>query len=279
MMVYEHEIPSKSKLYFGSSAKKKRELESIGSEFLYQNGFEEIVTPLLSYHQHQGFADSKQLIKLKDENNFELTLRADSTIDVVRIITKRLGRTTNHKKWFYIQPVVTYPTVEHHQLGAEVIDGKFEDLLCLSMDLMQKLGKKPLLQVSNIVIPNLLNAKYGISLELLKLMEIESLQAINYPWLKGLIRLQRVEEVDALLAQLPDDIAQELLKLKQSVSKCAYENIVLSPLYYAKMQYYEGLTFRAFEQNSVLIRGGEYIDENIKAAGFTIYLDEILKDF
>jgi ATP phosphoribosyltransferase regulatory subunit HisZ len=89
-MIFEHEIPTGSKLYFGQSAKRKRELEGDASEFLQNEGFEEIVTPNLSYSQHQSIDDSKELITLSDESNNTVALRADSTLDVVRIITKRL---------------------------------------------------------------------------------------------------------------------------------------------------------------------------------------------
>ena len=127
-MVYEHEIPSGSKLYFGESAKIKREIEFVSAELLDNLGFAEIVTPLFSYHQHESFDDKKPLLKLNDEQNHEVTLRADSTADVVRIVTKRLGRSTESKKWFYIQPTVTFPTKEQYQIGAEVIDGSFEEI-------------------------------------------------------------------------------------------------------------------------------------------------------
>ena len=45
-MIFEHEIPSKSKLYFGECAKVKRDIESVCASTMYENGFEEIVTPL-----------------------------------------------------------------------------------------------------------------------------------------------------------------------------------------------------------------------------------------
>jgi len=50
-MIFEHEIPSGSRLYFGKSAKLKREIEYVASQTLDGLGFEEIVTPLFSYHQ------------------------------------------------------------------------------------------------------------------------------------------------------------------------------------------------------------------------------------
>ena len=104
-MIHEHEIPSGSKIYFGQLAKKKRDLENKASEFLESCGFEQIVTPNFSYQTHQSIDDTTKLIKINDGENNSITLRADSTLDVVRLITKRLGRTTMHKKWFYIQPI------------------------------------------------------------------------------------------------------------------------------------------------------------------------------
>ena len=107
-MIFEHEIPKGSRLYFGKTAKLKRELENKISDILYENNFEEIVSPNFSYSQHQSITDEKKLINFSDVQNNQVSLRADSTLDVVRIITKRLGRTTTHKKWFYVQPVFSY---------------------------------------------------------------------------------------------------------------------------------------------------------------------------
>ena len=47
-MILEHEIPVGSKLYFGNTAKIKRKIESVASDILDKNGFEEIVTPFFS---------------------------------------------------------------------------------------------------------------------------------------------------------------------------------------------------------------------------------------
>ncbi|WP_457745166.1 ATP phosphoribosyltransferase regulatory subunit, partial [Sulfurimonas sp.] len=79
-MILEHEIPNGSKLYFGDSAKVKRKIENVASELLSESGFEEIVTPIFSYHQHKSIADEKELIRMNDEKNNSLSLRADSTI-------------------------------------------------------------------------------------------------------------------------------------------------------------------------------------------------------
>ena len=276
-MIFEHEIPSGSRLYFGQSAKIKREIESIASETLYGLGFEEIVTPLFSYHQHECFDDQKPLIRLNDEENHEVTLRADSTADVVRIVTKRLGRSTESKKWFYIQPTVTFPTKEQYQIGAEVIDGSFEKIAKTTTTLLKQIGSEPVMQIANIRIPHLLNEKYGLSLEVLKSMHVEQIMGADLPWIEQLVRLHHVNDLNDL-SVFPDDIKAELEKIKEAAQKVAYSNMVISPLYYAKMRYYDSLTFRMFENNSLLAMGGIYTIDGVEAAGFALYTDECISN-
>ena len=45
-MIFEHEIPEGSRLYFAGTAKTKRLIEAKASELLSASGIEEIVTPL-----------------------------------------------------------------------------------------------------------------------------------------------------------------------------------------------------------------------------------------
>lgn len=274
-MIFEHEIPSGSRLYFGQSAKIKREIESIASETLDSLGFEEIVTPLFSYHQHECFNDQKPLVRLNDEENHEVTLRADSTADVVRIVTKRLGRSTESKKWFYIQPTVTFPTKEQYQIGAEVIDGSFEEIAETTTTLLAQIGSEPVMQIANIRIPHLLNEKYGLSLDVLKAMNIEQIMASDLPWIEQLVRINSVNDLNDL-SLFPDDIKAELEKIKEATQKVAYSNMVISPLFYAKMRYYDSLTFRMFEGNSLLAMGGIYTIDGVEAAGFALYTDECI---
>jgi histidyl-tRNA synthetase len=272
-MVYEHEIPSGSKLYFGESAKIKREIEFVSAELLDNLGFAEIVTPLFSYHQQVSFDDKKPLLKLNDEQNHEVTLRADSTADVVRIVTKRLGRSTASKKWFYIQPTVTFPTKEQYQIGAEVIDGSFEEIAKTTIMLLDEMDAKPVMQIANIRIPHLLNEKYGVSLDVLKSMHVEQIMATDLPWIEQLVRVNAVSDLDDLSA-FPSDIKAELEKIKEATQAVKYENMVISPLFYAKMRYYDSLTFRMFEENALLAMGGIYTIDGVEAAGFALYTDE-----
>lgn len=68
-------------------------------------------------------------------------------MDVVRIITKRLGRTTSHKKWFYIQPIFTYPSNEEYQIGCEWIGhDNICDIINLNVEILKQLNINPVLQ-------------------------------------------------------------------------------------------------------------------------------------
>jgi len=274
-VIFEHDIPSKSRLYFGQCARIKREIEAVCADLLYSRGYEEIVTPLFSYHQHISFEDEKPLLHLHDEHNHTVTLRADSTADVVRIVTKRIGRTANSKRWFYIQPALSYPTKEQYQVGAELIDGSFDEVVNIASSLLKILELDALLQISNMRIPLLLNKNYGINLKLLYDTNIESILKIDKPWISKLIKIHNPKDLDDL-SGIPKDIQSELLLMKEVISKIEYTPIIIAPLYYAKMRYYGSLTFRMFQDNELLVRGGDYSIEDVNASGFALYIDECI---
>jgi histidyl-tRNA synthetase len=275
-MIFEHEIPAGSRLYFGESARIKRDLEYKASLILQSLGYEEMVTPLFSYHQQDSFSNNKDLIRLNDTKNYEVSLRADSTTDVMRIATKRLGRSVDLKKWFYIQPVYNYPTKERYQIGAEVIHGDFANIFNTVIKILDSFDIDVSFQIANIAIPHILNQNYKIPLEYLKSMEIEKLLAFDYDWLGRLISIQNIEDLDDL-SIYPEDIALQLQKIKNVSKKIEHQDLIISPLYYAKLRYYDSLLLRAFDGNRVFSTGGEYKIENISACGFAIESDACIE--
>jgi len=276
-MILEHEIPNGTKLYFGQSARVKRHIETVASEILYKNGFEEIVTPIFSYHQHLSIADEKELIKINDSKNNSLSLRADSTIDVVRIIEKRLGLNNEQKKWFYIQPVLRFPTEEQYQVGVEFMgETKLSSVLNLGIKIFEKLEVKPLIQISNIKIPKILVKMFDeLSIDDFKHVNIDKFIGLNVEWLTKLVYLQYVEQIDEVIDMVPDEIKAELLKMKDLCTQTSCTNTVLAPMYYAKMLYYDELFFRCILTNEVYARGGRYKNEELTSVGFAIYTDTI----
>jgi len=276
-MIDEHEIPIGSRLYFGKSAKLKREIEAVSSELLEENGFEEIVTPFFSYHQHQSL-NEKEIIRFSDEQNNLVSLRADSTLDVVRLMTKRLGRSTKQNKWFYIQPVFRYPSIEINQIGAEFIGN---DDLSTSIGICEKVFKKfdlnPLVHISNIKIPKLIATELNLDLDIFEKAELQKILSLDIDWLEKLACLQKPEDMDEVIVISPKNIKIELEKMKSLYEKLEYKNVHFSPLYYVNMRYYDELFFRFIEKNSTLAKGGSYESEGLESTGFGLYTDVLIE--
>ena len=279
-MILEHEIPNGTKLYFGNSAKVKRHIENVASEILDANGYEEIVTPIFSYHQHLSIADQRELIRVNDAKNNALSLRADSTIDVVRIIEKRLGKNTAQKKWFYIQPVVTYPTTEQYQVGVEYMgETKLSSVASLALNIFERLEVQPLMQISNIKIPELLVEMFeSLTIDDFRHINIDKFISLKQEWLTKLVYLQYVEQIDEVMAIAPQVITNELQKMKDLCSEMECKNTVLAPMYYAKMLYYDELFFRCIAGNEVFARGGRYKNADLTSVGFAIYTDALCEE-
>ena len=274
-MIFEHEIPSGSKLYFGKSAKLKRQIESICSQYLESKGFNEIVTPLFSYHQQESFLDSRVLVRLNDSKNYEVSLRADSTVDVVRIVTKRLNRSEEIKRWFYIQPIFAFPTHEQYQVGAEIISGGLEEVANLSIELLTKLEVDFNFQVANMAIAHILVNRYGFELDDIISINLEKILNSKYEWIEPLVEVNRIEDLSNL-SIYPQDIRAELNRVKEAIKDVKTDNILISPLYYAPMRYYKSLVFRAFKGTKLYSTGGIYSIKEVDGAGFAIYTDDII---
>ena len=276
-MIFEHEIPEGSKLYFAATAATKRFIENKAAALLSEAGFEEIITPLFSYHQHQSICDERELIRLSDSENHSMSLRADSTIDVVRILGKRLGGNTEHKKWFYIQPVYRYPSIEQYQIGVEILgEPNLAVALKQATTIFKSLKIQPLLQISNINIPRILSETLGLELDDFRHVNIEKFLSLQIDWLRELVYLEKFEQIEALLTTAPEEICVELRKIQALCAGLEYPNVVIAPLYYAKMLYYDELFFRVIEENEVFAMGGRYKDEETVSVGFAIYTDALI---
>jgi histidyl-tRNA synthetase len=276
-VIYEHEIPKGSKLYFGDSAKIKRKIEQVASEILYKENFEEIVTPFFSLHQHNSISE-KELIRFSNIDNQLLSLRADSTLDVVRLVTRRLGRTTNKKRWFYIQPVFRYPSDEVYQIGGEFI-GEPNIKLCIDSisKILANFNLKPLLFISNVKIPKIISQILDIPFEDFENSDLEKVLSINVDWLIKLIRIKNEKDIDEVVDIVPKELKSELLKLRDLSLSISYENKVIEPLFYSKMRYYDSLFFGFLDGNHILASGGNYTFEKEESSGFGIYSDDLIE--
>jgi histidyl-tRNA synthetase len=272
-MIEEYEIPRGSKLYFGESARKKRAIENRAAEIFAQNGFEEIVTPLFSYHQ----TASKDLITFSDADNYSAALRRDSALEVSRLILKRLGRATEHRKWFYIQPIYRYPTTEINQIGAEAIGANDAVMLIrLCAKILEETGVKVILQIGSISLLKKLQKLLKIDEQILIRHEIHKLLDRSEEWIKPLLELSDAEQLKGLSGIIPDEIKGELKRLKEIALECSDFKTVLSPFYYADMEYYDEIYFRFLLNKKQVAMGGGYESGEGRAAGFAIYTDTLL---
>lgn len=277
-MIFEHEIPNGSRLYFGELARKKRYLENTVATFFINNDFEEILTPNFSYSQHQSIANDRQLIKISDTSNNQVALRADSTLDVVRIISKRLGRTTSHKKWFYIQPTFSYPSTETYQMGCEWIEyDNISDVINLNAKILNELKVDAMVQIANVKIPTLISKYLNIDINLFKNGEIGELLKLDIQWLTQLLYVSTANQLAQVIEAVPEIMKDELKKLVDIAYSIKYDNITVSPLYYGAWKYYDDVYYRVIKDNLTLAKGGGYQSNGICSLGFALYTDNLIK--
>lgn len=276
-MILEHDIPQGSKLHFGSSARLKRKIENIACEVFYKNNFDEILTPSFMYLEHQKNFSNRNIIRLSSQNNHQISLRYDTTIDAIRIITKRLARSTNQKKWFYIQPVFSYPTNEIHQIGAECLDIQdMPKMLCLALELMKSFKINPILQISNVKILCLCANELNKSIEEFQKLQVQEILEAGF-YMADLLKIQSKKDLESFIKISPEFLKSELEKLLDSASYCDYEKIIFSPLEFTPIYYYNDLVFRMFEGNHTFLLGGKYKIENTESCGFGIYTDDVVE--
>lgn len=276
-IVYEHEIPDGSKLYFGKSAKIKRKIENLASDILIDNGFSEILTPYFSYHQHLS-VNPLNLLRFSDKNNHEISLRADSTVDVVRITTRRI-KSENTKKWFYIQPVFKYPSNEIYQIGAEIIDSnKLLECINIAKELFCKLDIFPYLQISNIEIPKIICQLLNLPIDVFENGRLEIILDLNLKWLNKLAVIKMPSDIDQVISISPSELKEPLKSLKELADSSQWKKKIYAPLYYSKMRYYDKLFFRFLCNNSILSSGGSYEIDGKISVGFAIFSDALIEN-
>jgi len=268
-MIFAHDIPDGAKLYFGKKAKIKREIEHIASEVFENEEYEEIVSPYFSYHQLEAL-DEKELIRFTDLENRTLALRGDSSIDIIRIVLKRLK--SEAKKWFYIQPVFRAPSTEIYQIGAEWLEGNLSDVLKTNINILRRVDKNYPLIISHIKIPKSVCEITGLELEDIKKMRIDKFKE---PWLVDLLNITKIDDLKG--KKFPDSINVYLEEMVEIAKSVDYDTI-LAPLYVANLRYYTGVFYRFIHKNDVIAKGGEYEVEGIRSVGFSIYTDNLLKD-
>lgn len=276
-VILEHELPQGSKLYFDASAKLKRNIESCAIKAFYENDYREIVTPTFTFLAHHGDIFNRGLVRLNSESNHQIGLRHDTTFEAMRIVSKHIAKSSEHKKWFYIQPVYSYPTTEIHQIGAEHLGGdSLSPVMCLGAYILQELGLSPYLQISNMNIPLLCAKHENLDMNIFTSQNIGKLLELK-GYVADLVHIKTKQDVQKALKTMPTFLHIELERLLECASYCEYEKSIFSPLAVSPTSYYGDLFFRMFLDNATLLQGGKYSVDGQNSCGFAIYTDEVVE--
>ncbi len=272
-MILDYEIPQGSNIYFSSSARLKRDIECLAVNVFYENGFDEIATPLFSFVNDEVKSNA---IRMSADNNKQMILRNDNTIDVIKIINHHLGDNIS-KKWFYIQSAFSYPSNEISQIGAEYLDEhSSSSMICIAVDIFSKLALNPILQISNMNIPRLCAKESGLDIDIFANMRIDKILQVE-SYFTPLLEIQTKSDLESYIPKAPRFLKDELKTLLECASYCYYENTLFSPLYYSSIGYYDNLFFRMFIDNKIFLLGGKYEIDKIHSCGFAIYTNEVVE--
>jgi len=268
-MIFGHDIPEGSRLYFGKSAKLKRELESRASEIFYKYNFSEILTPAFSYQEHQMVEDKNSLIRINNEANDSVVLRNDTSLDVVRLLSKRVS--TDLKRWFYIEPIFRYPTTELYQIGAEILDTKdIVEAINIAKDILNQFGLSYHIEIANVNIPKLISKELNINISLINDKNFLYIKSLNIDWLTNLLEASKFQDINMEI--MPMYIVEEVAKFS------SFENSFISPLFHSNLLYYQDLVFRFFVDNETIATGGRYLSNDREIVGFALFLDNIIQN-
>ncbi|MSN96147.1 ATP phosphoribosyltransferase regulatory subunit [Campylobacter sp. FMV-PI01] len=273
----EHEIPDGSRLYFAKSADLKREIENSLANTLKKYDFTEIVTPYFSYHQ-QLSVSSSEILSFSDSTNHTISLRADSTVDVVRIVLRRI-KDRNLKRIFYIQPVFKYPNSEFYQIGAEMIaEPNLNVGLEICLKFFEEFNIKSSLQISNIEIPKIICEILDISIDVFEKGDLSEILSTKHKWLRDLARVGSMDDLKKIINLVPQDLKKPLQDVLNLALKSGVKDSKFALLYYSKMRYYDSLFFRFLSGNSVLCSGGNYEIDSLKSCGFAVMSDCVIEN-
>jgi len=78
------------------------------------------------------------------------------------------------------------------------------------------------------------------------------------------------------LISFPKDLQLELKKILDIAKNIDCKKLLITPLYYAPMRYYDSIVFRSFSKEELFLTGGEYSIKDVKGSGFALYTDTII---
>ena len=213
--------------------------------------------------------DKNSLIRINNEANDSVVLRNDTSLDVVRLLSKRVS--TDLKRWFYIEPIFRYPTTELYQIGAEILDTKdIVEAINIAKDILNQFGLSYHIEIANVNIPKLISKELNINISLINDKNFLYIKSLNIDWLTNLLEASKFQDINMEI--MPMYIVEEVAKFS------SFENSFISPLFHSNLLYYQDLVFRFFVDNETIATGGRYLSNDREIVGFALFLDNIIQN-
>ncbi|MEM8963168.1 MAG: ATP phosphoribosyltransferase regulatory subunit [Acidobacteriota bacterium] len=281
------QLPTGVAALFGESARRRRRLESQIATRLETADFDEVVLPVVDYldpYRDMLSEQSRQeLYRFVDRDGEVLSLRADFTPMLARLLAPRLARLELPLKLFYRGDVLRYRE-EHlgerelYQIGAEVLGVAGEDAEALVLrqflELLQLGAPRPLgvvVGLAGALDPLILEHSHGKPLRLAGalLRRERAVVEAAHPVLAEVVRHGRPTDPDALgevgarrlkrLIGLVETLDNDFPDIDLYIDLAEFADQATSPELRAAVgprAYYDGLVFRAHGGDAAWHLGG-----------------------
>lgn len=300
-------MPEGVKVYFGESLEKKIAIEEKIKKIFENNGYNFIQLPTYEYYEDLkgSFSEEmkKKMFKFVDRDSGRvISLRPDMTSLVAKLIKLKKDDINYPERLCYIGDTFRYDKIksgvyrQKSQAGLELIGGEaFKtdiEVLVMAIEVLKSLGaKNPKIEIGDTRIFFELAEKAELNQEDLATLK----DLINKKDVPGLESFIEEKSCDKILKLLPlmigkkevlklleNEETEYLKKICQTLDDLGYEeNYVIDLSVVKDMEYYTGLVFNGFSDDSVdfVISGGRY-DKliGINATGFVINVDALVEN-
>ncbi|MEG0770592.1 MAG: ATP phosphoribosyltransferase regulatory subunit [Clostridia bacterium] len=310
-------IPAGSRdLIFDKCIEKNTLIESIIKNFK-DRGYSEIITPYLEYadvfSQNKAF-DTNTLYKMIDTSNSTISLRADSTTPIARVVATRLNKEKLPLKLYYNQSVFRASNIHKGKLaqitqcGTELIGQSSiaadTDIISLAIETLSKaIGDDFKIEIGFASLFNILVKECNISSEDESIVR-SLIENKNFTGVRDV--LEKYGEKATKLIKLPElfgditvlDTALSIYTSFETISvinylKELYANLKAKKLdkyvvfdlgLVQKIEYYTGIIFSGYisGKGESILSGGRYdsligkFGYDVPACGFAINIEPIL---
>ncbi len=314
------ETPSGLKDMVAENAQAKYTLQQRIETIFQKSGYEFIMTPDIEFYQTYATAYSEindaQMYKFFDQDGQILTLRADMTVPIARVVASKYAGKQPPFRFCYTQNVYKVRQAfagkrnEVTDCGIELIgaDQKNDpEVLAMALEVMASLGvRKYTMEIGNSNFFRSACQSAGIAeedmkqladlvdrksiVELAEFLDTLSLESdvydffLDLPFLNGKDALEKAEQM-SFTQQLKEEVAQ-LKELEQFFGEIGYgEHVSFDLSKVPHLDYYTGIIFEGYIEGvgQAILSGGRYDDllkkfgKDYPAIGFGVKVDPIVE--